>query len=85
MNEEVAAAELSVALSEVEVATAAVEDAKAQYEYEKVLLDHHVLRAPYDAFVVARHEEPGAVLTAGEPLFTLVAPGTVFRCFSAFQ
>lgn len=78
MGEDVAAAELAVAASDVAVARAALEDARAQYEYEKVLLDHHVLKAPYDAIVVARHKELGAVLTPGEPLFTLVAPETVW-------
>ena len=78
MEEEVAAAELAVTISDVAVARAALEDAQAQYEYEMVLLDHHTLRAPYDAIVVTRHKELGSVLTAGEPLFTLVAPETVW-------
>ncbi len=78
MEEEVAAAELAVAVSDIDVAKAALEDAKAQYDYEKVLLDHHVLRAPFDAIVVKRHKELGSVLTAGEPLFTLVAAETVW-------
>lgn len=78
MEEDVAAAELAVAISDVEVAKAALEDAKAQYELEKVQLDHHVLKAPYDAIVVQRHKELGAVLAPGEVLFTLVAPETVW-------
>ncbi|MFC6674234.1 efflux RND transporter periplasmic adaptor subunit [Marinobacterium aestuariivivens] len=78
MEEDVAAAELAVAISDVEIARAALEDARAQYELEQVLLDHHVLNAPYDAIVVARHKELGAVLVPGEPLFTLVAPETVW-------
>lgn len=78
MEEDVAAAELAVSISDIEVAKAALQDAKAQYGYEKILLDHHTLRAPYDAIVVARHKELGGVLTAGEPLFTLVAPETVW-------
>jgi HlyD family secretion protein len=78
MEQEVAAAELAVAISDVEVARAALEDATAQYEVEKVLLDHHVLRAPYDAIVVQRHKELGSVLSPGEALFTLVAPETVW-------
>lgn len=78
MEEDVAAAELVVAISDVEVAEAAVEDARSQYEYEKALLDHHVLRAPYDAIVVQRHKELGVVLAPGEALFTLVAPETVW-------
>lgn len=78
MEEDVAAAELAVAISDVEVARAALEDARAQYDLEMVLLDHHVLKAPYDAIVVERHKELGAVLAPGEALFTLVAPETVW-------
>lgn len=78
MEEQVAAAELAVAISDVEVAKAALEDALAEHELEKVLLGHHVLKAPYSAIVVSRHKELGSVLGAGEPLFTLVAPETVW-------
>lgn len=78
MEEDVAAAELAVAISDVEVAKAALENAKAQYQLETVLLDHHVLKAPYDAIVVERHKELGSVLAPGEALFTLVAPETVW-------
>ncbi len=78
MQEAVAAAEVEVARSEVEVARAALEDAEAQYRYEKTLLEQHTLEAPYDAIVVARHREAGTVLRAGESLFTLVAPESVW-------
>lgn len=78
MEEDVAAAELTVAISDVDVAKAALEDARAQYELEKVLLNHHILKAPYDAIVVQRHKELGAVLAPGEALFTLIAPETVW-------
>ncbi|MDF2366050.1 efflux RND transporter periplasmic adaptor subunit [Sneathiella sp.] len=78
MEEDVAAAELAVAISDVEVAKAALEDALAQFGVEKVLLGHHVLRAPYDAIVVQRHKELGSVLSSGDVLFTLVAPETVW-------
>lgn len=78
MEEDVAAAELTVAVSDVEVAKAALDDARAQLELERVLLEHHVLTAPYDAVVVERHQELGAVLAPGESLFTLVAPESVW-------
>lgn len=78
MEEDVAAAELAVAVSDVEVAKAALDDARAQLELERVLLEHHVLAAPYDAVVVERHKELGAVLAPGETLFTLVAPESVW-------
>ena len=73
-----ATAELAVALSEVEVAEARRADARAQLEYDNVLLDQHVLTAPYDAIVVKRHRELGSVLNAGEPVFTLVDATTVW-------
>lgn len=78
MEEDVAAAELAVAVSDVDVARAALEDARAQAAMETVLLERHVLKAPYDAIVVRRHRELGAVLSPGEPVFTLVAPETVW-------
>jgi len=75
---DVASAELAVALSAVDVARSTVEGARAQYEFEKVRLEHHALKAPYDAVVVQRHKELGTVLGLGETLFTLVAPQTVW-------
>jgi len=77
-EEDVAAADLTVAISNIEVAKATLEDARAQYELERVLLDQHILKAPYDAIVVKRHKELGSVLSPGEPLFTLVATETVW-------
>lgn len=78
MEEDVAAAELAVAVSDVEVAEAALDDARAQHDLERVLLEHHVLAAPYDAVVVERHKELGAVLAPAETLFTLVVPESVW-------
>jgi len=78
LEQEVAAAELAVAISEGGLARAAQEDARAQHEFERVLLEHRVLQAPFDALVVERHKELGAVLAPGETLFTLVDPATVW-------
>lgn len=75
---DVAAADLAVASSDVEVAKAALADAGAQLKYDEVLLERHTLRAPYRAIIVERRKELGAVPTAGEALFTLVDPGTVW-------
>jgi HlyD family secretion protein len=75
---DVAAAELAVAESEVEIAEAQRADAEAALRYEATLLDHHVLRAPFDAVVVERHVEAGTVVSPGEPIFTLMDPGTVW-------
>lgn len=77
-DEAVARADLAVAQAEVEVAKAQQADARAALAYETTILDHHTLRAPYDALVVERHLEPGTVAKIGEPVFTLIAPETVW-------
>ncbi len=78
MDEDVAAADLKISQSEVLLAAADLVDAQAQYDFEKVLLEQHILRAPYDALVIERHKELGSVLSAGEPVFTLVDPATIW-------
>lgn len=75
---DVAAADVAVARREVEVVHAQLADAEAALLYESTLLDHHVLRAPFDAVVVERHAEAGTVVRAGEPIFTLMDPATVW-------
>lgn len=37
------------------------------------MLGHRTLVAPYDALVIERHKEVGAVVKAGDPMFTLIA------------
>jgi HlyD family secretion protein len=75
---DVAAADLTVAQSEVAVVTAQAADASAALRYEQTLLDHHVLTAPFDAVIVARHVEAGTVVRAGDVIFTLMDPKTVW-------
>lgn len=72
-DEAVAKADVSVALTEGETAKAQLADAQAQLQYEETLLRHRTLVAPFDAIVVERLREPGAVIKAGDPIFTLVA------------
>jgi len=75
---DVAAADLTVAQSEVAVVTAQAADASAALRYEQTLLDHHVLTAPFDAVIVERHVEAGTVVRAGDVIFTLMDPKTVW-------
>jgi HlyD family secretion protein len=75
---EVAAADLTVTQSEVAVVTAQSADARAALTYEQTLLDHHVLKAPFDAVIVDRHAEAGTVVRAGDVIFTLMDPKTVW-------
>jgi HlyD family secretion protein len=77
-DEGVAKADLTVALAEAEVANAFLADARAQLQVEEALLAQYVLSAPFDAMVVERHKELGTVIKAGDPIFTLVAPETVW-------
>lgn len=74
----VAEADHTLALADVAVARAALETARADFLREQVLLDKHQLRAPFDAIVVHRHLELGAAVKAGEPVFTLVDPASVW-------
>ena len=77
-DEDVARAGVSIALSEIEVVEARVADARAQFELERILLGHHTLTAPFDAMVVERHQELGAVVGVGEAIFTLIDPASVW-------
>ena len=77
-DEDVAKAELLVAESDIEVAKAQITDARAQLAYEKAILEQHTLLAPFDALVVDRQKELGAVIKAGDPIFTLVAVGSIW-------
>jgi HlyD family secretion protein len=77
-DEDVAKAELLVAGNDVEVSKAQMSDAKAQLAYEQAIRDQHTLVAPYDALVVDRQKELGTVIKAGDPIFTLVATGSVW-------
>jgi HlyD family secretion protein len=76
--EEAALAELNLAKSDVQVAKAAIDDAKAQQQQQIATLDFHTLAAPYDAMVTARQKELGSALSAGQAVFTLIDPKTIW-------
>lgn len=73
-----AAADLAVARADLEVARAQLADARAVLLAERTALAKHTLLAPFDALVTARHREAGAALSANEPIFTLVAPESLW-------
>ncbi|WP_245462401.1 efflux RND transporter periplasmic adaptor subunit [Shinella sp. JR1-6] len=77
-DEDVARADLAVAQADVAVIRSQGADAAAALQQEKVLLARHRLSAPYDAVIVTRHAEAGTVVRAGDPIFTLIAPETVW-------
>jgi HlyD family secretion protein len=76
--ERAAAADLDLARSEVAVARAAISDAKAQQQQETATFDFHTLTTPYDAMVITRQKELGAALAAGEAVFSIIDPKTVW-------
>ena len=75
---DVALAEINLAAGDLQVARAAINDAKAQKQLELTTLDFHTLSSPYDAMVISRTKELGSALAAGEPVFTLIDPKTVW-------
>lgn len=77
-DEDVARAELALAEADLAVIRAQGADVAAALQLEETLLSHHRLVAPYDAVVVARHVEPGTVVKAGDPIFTLIDPATIW-------
>ncbi len=76
--ERASAAELNLAKSDMAVARAAIGDAKAQQQQETATSDFHTLAAPYDAMVIARQKELGSALAAGEPVFSIIDPASVW-------
>ncbi len=76
--QDVALADVDLAKSDVQVARAAIADARAQQQQEAATLDFHTLAAPYDAMVIARQKERGSALGAGEAVFTLIDPASVW-------
>jgi HlyD family secretion protein len=73
-----ATADRNVAEADREVARAAQADARANLLSEQTTLAKHALIAPFDALVLARKRELGAALNAGEAVFTLVDPASIW-------
>ena len=76
--QDAALADVNLASSDIAVARASIGDAKAQQQQEAATLDFHTLAAPYDAMITARLKELGSALGAGEPVFTLIDPKSVW-------
>jgi HlyD family secretion protein len=76
--EDIARGDLRLADAEVAVSKVLQDDAEAQRRIDAVLVDQHELRAPFDARVIARHKELGSVVNAGEAVFTLIEPESIW-------
>lgn len=73
-----AAADLRVAEADAAVARALLAEARALLLTERTALSKHTMTAPFDALVIARLREVGTALNAGEVVFTLVDPTTIW-------
>jgi HlyD family secretion protein len=76
--ERAAGADVNLAKSDAAVARASISDAKAQLQQETATFAFHTLTSPYDAMVITRQKELGSALLAGEPVFTIIDPSTVW-------
>ena len=76
--EEIALGDAKVIEADSGVAAVQQDDAASQRQFESVVLAQHELLAPFDARVIGRHKELGSIVNAGEPMFTLVAPDSIW-------
>jgi HlyD family secretion protein len=76
--EAIAYSDLKVVEAEAGIAAILEEDASAQHKVDAVVLAQHKLIAPFDARVISRHKEIGSVASAGESVFTIIAPQSIW-------
>jgi HlyD family secretion protein len=76
--EEIALGDAKVIEADTRVAAVLQDDANSQRKIDTVVLAQHELRAPFDARVISRHKELGGIASAGEAMFTLIAPDSIW-------
>ncbi len=76
--EEIALGDAKVIEADTRVAVVQQDDANSQRKIDAVVLAQHELRAPFDARVIARSKELGGIVAAGESVFTLVEPDSIW-------
>jgi HlyD family secretion protein len=76
--EEIALGDAKIIEADTKVASVLQEDAASQRQIDAVILAQHELRAPFDARVIARSKELGGIANAGEAVFTLIAPESIW-------
>ncbi len=76
--EEIALGDTKVIEADTKVAAVLQDDANSQRKIDAVVLAQHELRAPFDARVISRHKELGGIASAGEAVFTLIAPDSIW-------
>ncbi|WP_291859945.1 efflux RND transporter periplasmic adaptor subunit [Bradyrhizobium sp.] len=76
--EEIALGDARIIEADTRVAAVLQDDAASQHQIDAVVLAQHELRAPFDARVIARGKELGGIANAGEAVFTLIAPDSIW-------
>lgn len=76
--EEIALGDVKVIEADARVAAVQQDDAESQRRIDAVVLSQHELRAPFDGRVIARTKELGGIVNAGEAVFTLIAPDSIW-------
>lgn len=76
--EEIALGDAKVIEADTKVAAVQQDDAASQRQLDAVVLAQHELQAPFDARVIARAKELGGIAGAGEAVFTLIAPDSIW-------
>jgi len=76
--EEIAKNDLKVVEADAAIAAVLKDDAAAQKRIDGVVLNQHELRAPFDARIINRAKELGSVANAGETVFTLIVPESIW-------
>ena len=77
-NEAISRSDLEIAKADVQVADAARRDVAATQAIEQVALDQHRLLAPFRARVLTRLKEVGGIAGVGEPVFSVIDPGSIW-------
>ncbi len=76
--EDIALGDAKVIEADTRLAAVQQDDANSQRKIDAVVLAQHELRAPFDARVIARSKELGGIASAGESVFTLIAPDSIW-------
>lgn len=76
--EDMALGDAKVIEADTTLAAVQQDDANSQRKIDAVVLAQHELRASFDARVIARSKELGGIVTAGETVFTLIAPDSIW-------
>ncbi len=76
--EDIALGDTKVIEADTRAAAVLQDDANSQIKIDAVVLAQHELVAPFDARVIARHKELGGIAGAGEAIFTLIAPHSIW-------